>query len=85
MKQYSFSFFFPTQPGGRQEHTERSQGSNPGVAFARAWRQLKRNPKYRGRKGLNTMRVGVTTIGEVRYNPNGNGLEISAGDEQDPT
>ncbi len=84
MKQYSFSFFFPTQPGGRQDHTERAQGSNPGIAFSRAWRQLKSNPKYHGRKGLNTMRVVVTTIGEVRYGGSDNS-EIPVGDEQNPS
>lgn len=66
MKQYSFNFFFPHQPGSRQEHTERASATNVATAFFRAWHQLKRNPKYKGRKGLDTMRVGVAAIQEVK-------------------
>ena len=62
MKEYSFNFFFPTQPGSRQEHTVRMQGSNPAIAFGRAWRVLRRDPKYKGRKGLENMRVGVVLM-----------------------
>jgi len=65
MKHYSISFFFPTQPGGRQEAVVREQGSNPGIALARAWRQVKHMPKYKGRKGLDNFRVGVVLIPET--------------------
>ena len=62
MKEYSFNFFFPTQPGSRQEHTIRQEGSSPSIAFSRAWRRLKKDPKYKGRKGLDNMRVGVVLM-----------------------
>lgn len=65
MKSYAFSFFFPTQPGSRQNCTIRSQGTNMGIAFARAFRQLRKDPKYKGRKGLDTAKIGVTSFHEV--------------------
>lgn len=64
MKEFSFNFFFPTQIGSRQEHTIRTEGTSPGVAFARAWRTLKKDPKYKGRKGLDNFRVGVVQLRE---------------------
>lgn len=62
MKNYSINFFFPTQPGGRQEVTIRQEATNLGTAFARAWRQLKSMDKYKGRKGLDNCRIGVALI-----------------------
>jgi len=54
MRRYVFSFFFPTQVGGRQELTVDAEAANAGTAFARAWRQVKRNPKLKGRRGIDT-------------------------------
>jgi len=65
MKSYSISFFFPSQPGSRQEKFCRVEASNVGTALARAWWEVRRDPKYKGRRGLDQCRIGVTQIGEV--------------------
>lgn len=65
MKTYVINFFFPTQPGGRQEKNVRVDASNLGTALARAWWQVKRDPKYKGRRGLDQACIGVSTVPHV--------------------
>jgi hypothetical protein len=62
MKEYSIIFFFPSQSGFRQEKSVQVNAGSLGVAVARAWKTVRHDPNYKGRRGLDNARIGVSLV-----------------------
>lgn len=60
MASYEFTFFFPQLDHERQRLEVTSWGGHLGMAFNRAWREVKKNKKYQGIKNLRPVNVSIS-------------------------